>query len=75
MGKNYIIRIYKQEMNSVLGVIEDIEQNKRFGFCSSDELWALVTASDPEQTVANLIKLDTLEALDENSAGMLSLTK
>ncbi|MCK4704109.1 MAG: hypothetical protein KAT90_01400 [Gammaproteobacteria bacterium] len=42
MDKSYIIRIYEQENKSVIGVIEDIEQNKRFGFSSADELWKLI---------------------------------
>ena len=60
MDKSYIIRIYKQERESVSGVVEDIEQNERFGFSSADELWELVTSSRSKHSTTNLIKLDAL---------------
>lgn len=65
MDKSYIIRIYDQENKSVMGVIEDIEQNKRFGFSNADELWALVTNNRQGHTGTNLNKTDTLGITDE----------
>ena len=65
MDKSYIIRIYKQENKSVMGVIEDIEQNKRFSFSSAGELWALVTDNTQGCIGTNLNKTDTLGITDE----------
>lgn len=65
MDKSYIIRIYEQENKSVIGVIEDIEQNKRFGFSSADELWTLVANNRQVHTGTNLNKTETLGITDE----------
>lgn len=42
MDKSYIIRIYEQENKSVVGVMEDVEQNTRFGFSNANELWTII---------------------------------
>ena len=55
MDKSYIIRIYKQEDEIVQGIVEDVEQNKRFGFGSASELWSLIASISKEQSVSNVI--------------------
>ena len=65
MDKSYIIRIYEKENKSVMGVVEDIEQNKRFSFRNADELWMLVANNRQGHTGTNLNKTDTLGITEE----------
>ena len=65
MDKSYIIRIYEQENKSVVGVMEDIEQNKRFSFSNAAELWTIVATNRQGHASANLNKLDALGITDD----------
>ena len=39
MDNSYIVRIYKNESNNVIGVVEDIETHERGKFTNAQELW------------------------------------
>ena len=43
MDKSYIIRIYKQENETVSGIVVDVEKNNRARFDSANQLWSLIT--------------------------------
>ena len=59
MDRSYIVRIYKQEKESVMGIVENVEQNKRFGFSNANELWDLIINVTQEHIISNVIKLET----------------
>ncbi|WP_339340216.1 hypothetical protein [uncultured Oceanicoccus sp.] len=43
MDKSYIVRIYKNDSNSVIGVVEDTETHTRGKFSNPQELWNQVS--------------------------------
>ena len=55
MDKSYIIRIYQQENNTVKGIVEDIERNKRQKFSNAKQLWTLITGKTIEHSVSNVL--------------------
>ena len=52
MDKSYIIRIYKQENETVSGIVEDVEKCKRTRFNSANQLWSLITRDTKENEVS-----------------------
>ena len=67
MDKSYIIRIYKQEKESVSGIVENVEENKRDGFSNANELWSLITRTTQEYKTSNLIKFETSKTTTNSS--------
>ena len=56
MDKSYIIRIYKQENDTVNGIVEDVAQQTREKFSNSDQLWSLIANNTKEQPAGNVIQ-------------------
>ena len=52
MDKSYIIRIYKQENETVSGIVVDVEKNNRTRFDSANQLWSLITRDTKENEVS-----------------------
>ena len=65
MDKSYIIRIYKQENETVTGVLEGIDQNKRSGFSDAKQLWSLITNTRQKQHTDNVIKPEVFNSTGE----------
>lgn len=58
MDKSYVIRIYKQDNDTVSGIVEDVEKSKRTKFNNAYQLWSLITDFTTKHGISNVIKSD-----------------
>ena len=56
MDKSYIIRIYKQENETVSGIVVDVEKSKRARFDNANQLWSLITCDANDHEISNVIE-------------------
>ena len=43
-GRTFIVRLYRQTGNRLVGVIEEVDSGRRVPFSSVDELWKALSA-------------------------------
>lgn len=43
MDKSYIVRIYRNDGNSMVGVVEDVETHVLGKFTNAEELWSQIS--------------------------------
>ena len=68
MDKSYIIRIYQRDNETVSGIVEDIELNKREKFSNSSQLWSLINSNTKEQPTSNVIQPKIFNVMRNNKS-------
>ena len=68
MEKSYIIRIYKQENETVKGIVEDVELNKREKFSNPNQLWSLITSNTNKRSISNVVEATKFNAIRDKTS-------
>lgn len=58
MDRSYIIRIYKQENETVKGIVEDVQLNKREKFSNANQLWSLIVSKTKNHEASKVVKAE-----------------
>ena len=57
MDISYIVRVYRNNNSTILGVVENTESHTRKKFSCAEELWELITTNSKPRKIDSSLKL------------------